>query len=54
MIAIKPEEQGSLRSYEHTKKGENIPLSELMAAKHSKSKKTRAKANFAINARKWK
>ena len=53
MIRINPAHKGSLRKKAHAKKGRNIPVSVLEREKHSKSKKTRAQATFALNARKW-
>ena len=53
-IHIKKSRQGSLRAATKTKKGKNIPVSTLRRLKNSKSPAMRKKANFALNARKWK
>jgi len=53
-IKIKKSRAGSLRRHTKTPKGKKIPMSKLQAAKRSKSPAIRKKANFAINARKWK
>jgi len=52
-IRIKPEHEGMLRNYTDAKKGQNIPLADLMRAKRSPSAKRRRQATFALNARKW-
>jgi oligoendopeptidase F len=53
-IYIKPANRGKLRKSAKVKKGKKIPVSKLRAMKRSKNPKTRARANFALNARKWK
>ena len=53
-IKIKKSRAGSLRRHTKTPKGKNIPVSKLRAAKRSRSPAIRKKANFALNARKWK
>lgn len=53
-INIKPSNQGKLRRSTKTKKGNKIPVSTLRKLKNSKNPKTRKRANFALNARKWK
>lgn len=53
-IHIKASKKGSLRKATHTKKGQKIPVSKLEKEKHSSSPAMRKKANFALNARKWK
>jgi hypothetical protein len=53
-IKIKPENRGKLRSATHTKKGDKIPLAKEEKELHSGSPAERKRANFAINARKWK
>ncbi len=53
-IRIKPENKGKLRKSAKVKKGKKIPVSKLRKMKHSKNPKTRKRANFALNARKWK
>ena len=53
-IKIKPSNRGKLRKAAGAKKGKNIPVSKLRAMKKSKNAKTRKRANFALNARKWK
>jgi oligoendopeptidase F len=52
-IRIKPENKGKLHKSTGTPKGEKIPVSKLEKAKHSKDPKTRKRATFALNARKW-
>lgn len=52
-IKIKKSRQGSLRRQTGTKKGKKIPVSTLRRLKKSKNPATRKKANFALNARKW-
>ena len=52
-IKIKKSRAGSLRRHTKTPKGKKIPMKKLQAAKRSKSPAIRKKANFAINARKW-
>ena len=52
-IKIKKSRQGSLRRATGTKKGKKIPVSTLRRLKKSKSPAMRKKANFALNARKW-
>lgn len=52
-IYIKPSNRGKLRKTAKAKKGNNIPVSELRRLKKSKNPKTRKRANFALNARKW-
>ena len=53
-IRIKPANRGKLRKSAKTKKGKTIPVVKLRKMKHSKNPKTRKRANFALNARKWK
>lgn len=53
-IRIKKVNQGKLRKATKTKKGKNIPISTLRKLKSSKNPVTRKRANFALNARKWK
>ena len=52
-IKIKKSNRGKLRKSAKVKKGKKIPASKLRAMKKSKSPKTRKRANFALNARKW-
>ena len=52
-IKIKKSNRGKLRKTAKTKKGRKIPASKLRSLKKSKSPKTRQRANFALNARKW-
>lgn len=52
-VRIKPENKGKLRKALGAKKGQKIPLSKLRSAARSKNEKTRARAQFAINARGW-
>lgn len=53
-IRIKKANRGKLRKTAKAKKGRKIPVSKLRALKKSKNPKTRKRANFALNARKWK
>lgn len=53
-ITIKKSNRGKLRKAARVKKGKKIPVSKLQALKKSKSPKTRQRANFALNARKFK
>ena len=53
-IRIKPENRGKLRKTAKAKKGNNIPVATLKRLKNSKNPKTRKRATFALNARKWK
>lgn len=52
-IKIKPSKRGSLHKALGVGKNKKIPVSDLKAAKNSKSPAIRKKANFALNARKW-
>lgn len=52
-IRIKKSNRGKLRRSAGAKKGSKIPLSKLRKMKNSKNPKTRKRANFALNARKW-
>ena len=52
-IYIKPANKGKLRKSAKTKKGKKIPVSKLRSLKKSKNPKTRKRATFALNARKW-
>lgn len=52
-IKIKPSRRGRLRKSAGAKKGQRIPVSKLRAMKKSKNPKTRRRATFALNARKW-
>lgn len=52
-IQIKKKNRGKLRKTTKTKKGKNIPVSKLRKLKKSKNPKTRKRATFALNARKW-
>ena len=53
-IKIKKANRGKLRKSAKVKKGRKIPVSKLRAMKKSKNPKTRRRATFALNARKWK
>lgn len=53
-IRIKKSNRGKLRKSTGTKKGKKIPVSKLRKMKKSKDPKTRKRATFALNARKWK
>ena len=52
-IRIKPSNRGKLRKSAGVKKGRKIPVSKLRQMKRSKNPKTRKRATFALNARKW-
>ena len=52
-IHIKKSNRGKLRKSTGTKKGQKIPASKLQQMKKSKNPKTRKRATFAMNARKW-
>lgn len=52
-IHIKKKNRGKLRKSAGVKKGKKIPVSKLRAMKRSKNPKTRKRATFALNARKW-
>lgn len=52
-IRIKPSRKGRLRKAAGTKKGKKIPVKTLQRLKRSKNPKTRRRATFALNARKW-
>jgi hypothetical protein len=52
-IRIKKSNRGKLRKSAGTKKGAKIPVSKLRKMKRSKNAKTRKRATFALNARKW-
>lgn len=53
-IHIKKKNRGKLRASTKTKKGQKIPLSTLRRLAKSKNPTTRKRAQFALNARKWK
>lgn len=53
-IRIKKANRGKLRRSAGVKKGRKIPVSKLRAMKNSSNPKTRRRATFALNARKWK
>lgn len=53
-IRIKKANRGKLRKSAGVKKGQKIPVSKLRKMKRSKNPKTRKRATFALNARKWK
>jgi hypothetical protein len=52
-IRIKKSNKGKLRKSTGTKKGEKVPVSKLRKLAKSKNPKTRKRAQFALNARKW-
>lgn len=52
-INIKKSNKGKLRKSAGTKKGKKIPVSKLRKMKNSRNPKTRKRATFALNARKW-
>ena len=53
-IRIKPANRGKLRKAAGVKKGQKIPVAKLQKMKRSKNAKTRRRATFALNARRWK
>jgi oligoendopeptidase F len=53
-IKIKKANRGKLRKSAGAKKGKKIPESKLRQMKKSKNPKTRRRATFALNARRWK
>jgi oligoendopeptidase F len=53
-IAIKKSNAGKLRKTAKARKGKKVPVATLQKMKNSKNKKTRQRANFALNARKVK
>lgn len=53
-IHIKKANRGKLRKATGTKKGRKIPVSKLRQMKRSPNPTTRKRANFALNARKFK
>jgi|tagenome__1003787_1003787.scaffolds.fasta_scaffold20725902_5 oligoendopeptidase F len=52
-ISINPANKGKLRKTAKAKKGRKIPVKKLQQMKRSKNPKTRKRATFALNARKW-
>lgn len=52
-IKINPAKTGALRAAAGVKKGQKIPVAKLQTLAKSKSKVTRARAQFALNARKF-
>jgi oligoendopeptidase F len=52
-IRIKKANRGKLRKTAGAKKGKKIPVAKLRRLKKSKNPKTRKRATFALNARKW-
>ena len=52
-IRIKKSNRGKLRKSAKVKKGQKIPAAKLRKMKKSKNPKTRKRATFALNARKW-
>ena len=53
-IKIKKANRGKLRRSTGTKKSQKIPTSTLTKLSHSKNPTTRKRAQFALNAKKWK
>lgn len=53
-IHIKAKNKGKLHADLGVAKGKKLSAAELAKAKHSSSPAERKRANFAINARKWK
>jgi len=53
-IRIKKSNQGKLRSAAGVKKGQKIPVSKLRSMANSSNPKTKKRAQFALNARKFK
>ena len=52
-IRIKKSNKGKLRKSTGTKKGEKVPVSKLRKLAKSKNPKTRKRAQFALNAKRW-
>ena len=52
-VTVREKNRGKLRKAAGTKKGKKIPVKKLQQMKRSKNPKTRKRANFALNARKW-
>ena len=52
-IRIKKANRGKLRKSAGVKKGKKIPVSKLQQMKRSRNPKTRKRATFALNARRW-
>lgn len=52
-IHIKPANKGKLHKTAGVPQGQKIPSGKLQQLKNSKDPKTRKRANFAINAKKW-
>lgn len=52
-IHIKKSNRGKLRKSAGVKRGQKIPVSKLRQMKRSRNPKTRRRATFALNARKW-
>lgn len=50
-IKINPANKGKLRAAAGVKKGQKIPVAKLQTLAKSKNKTTRARAQFALNAR---
>lgn len=53
-IKIKKKNRGKLRKSTKTKKGQKIPVSKLKRLKKSGTPTQKKRANFALNARKFK
>lgn len=53
-IKIKKANRGKLRKAAGVAKGKKIPTSKLRKLANSKNAKTRKRAQFALNAKKWK
>jgi oligoendopeptidase F len=52
-IKINPANKGKLHATLGVPKGKKIPVAQLQKAAHSSNPKTRQRAQFALNARKW-
>lgn len=52
-IRIKKSNRGKLRKSAGAKKGKKLSAAKLRKMKKSRSAKTRRRATFALNARKW-
>lgn len=52
-IRIKPSRKGELHRDLGVAKDHPIPVSKLMAAKHSRDPAVRRRATFALNAKSW-
>lgn len=52
-IKINPANKGKLRKAAGAKKGQKVSTAKLQQMKKSPNKRTRVRATFALNARRW-